>query len=110
MLRRRWRGRRIVGFGQAQQVEWTLELRQPFFGDVQIQGGGLQVLVSQQQLNGAQVHAGFEKMRGEAVPQGMNAMTALHSPFDLLRLPQPDDLPTLPEPSRPTPPKLPPQS
>src|SRR5215467_1707845 len=40
-------------------------------GDVQIKSGGCQLGVAEQQLNGADVGAGFEQMGGKAVAQAM---------------------------------------
>jgi hypothetical protein len=40
-------------------------------GEMQIDGSDFEVAVAEQDLDGAQVGAGFEKMCGEAMPQGM---------------------------------------
>ena len=40
-------------------------------GEMEILGRGLQIFMSQEQLNGAQVGAGFEKMCGKAMAQGI---------------------------------------
>lgn len=53
--------------------------------DVQIAGGGGEIAVSQQTLQNRQVHPGFQQMRGETVPQRMDAvMVGQLCPFDRL--------------------------
>src|ERR1035438_7738441 len=40
-------------------------------GQVQVDGSDLEVAMAEQDLNGAQVGAGFEKVCGETMPQGV---------------------------------------
>jgi hypothetical protein len=41
------------------------------FGEMEVDGGLFQITMAQQDLNGAQIRACFEKMRGKTVPQGI---------------------------------------
>src|ERR1700689_815635 len=40
-------------------------------GDVQVARGGLRFGMAEQDLNGAEIHARFQQVRGESVPQGV---------------------------------------
>src|ERR1035441_1354940 len=40
-------------------------------GDVQVARGGFQFGMAEQDLNGAEIHARFQQVRGESVPQGV---------------------------------------
>ena len=59
-----WRGRP----GQHEQVEQARSLLEALAVDMQVAGGGLQRLVSQQRLEREQIDPGFEQVRGVAVP------------------------------------------
>jgi hypothetical protein len=52
-------------------------------GQMQIDGGDFEIAMAEQDLNGAQVGAGFEKVCGETMPQGvgMNAPVVEASAF-----------------------------
>ena len=52
---------------QIERVQGTGRGTNGHVGDVQIARGGFQVGVAQQDLNGAQIRAGFEQMSGETV-------------------------------------------
>src|ERR1700757_2966787 len=49
------------------------DLMQMLLGQMQISGRSLQILMTEQQLYGAQVGAGFQQMCGPAVPNQMGA-------------------------------------
>lgn len=55
--------------GQRKSVEWTDGGVQAALGDVQITGGGAQVMMPQQELDGAQIGASIEKMASKRMPQ-----------------------------------------
>jgi hypothetical protein len=38
-------------------------------GDMQIAGGGFQMRMAEENLNGAEIHSGFQQVSGEGVPQ-----------------------------------------
>ena len=40
-------------------------------GDMQVASGGLQFRMTEQNLNVAEIHAGFEQVSGKGVPQGV---------------------------------------
>ena len=49
---------------QLQRVKWTDRGLQAFGGDVEIAGGGADIGVAQEHLNGAQVGASIQQMSG----------------------------------------------
>ena len=54
---------------QLQRVKWTDRGLQAFGGDVEIAGGGADIGVAQEHLNGAQVGAGIQHMSGAGVAE-----------------------------------------
>ena len=40
-------------------------------GDLEIAGGGFEIGMSEQDLNGAEIHSGFQQVSGKGVPQRM---------------------------------------
>ena len=54
---------------EIQRIEWTGGGAHGYIGDLQVARGGLQVGVTEQDLDGAQIGPGFEQMRGEGVSQ-----------------------------------------
>ena len=61
----------LIGAGELQLFEWVGDLMQMLRGQVKIPGRSLQILMTEQQLNGAQVGTGFQQMRRPAVPNQM---------------------------------------
>ena len=55
---------------RAHPAGWAVALQMPA-RQVQVDRGVLQVAMAEQQLNGAQIGAGFEQVSGEAVAQGV---------------------------------------
>ena len=53
--------------GQLQLFDGVGDLVQVLLGKMQIAGRGLQILMTEQKLDGAQVGASFQQMRGPAV-------------------------------------------
>ena len=64
---------------QTQQIKRTVQLLQMLAGQVQVDGRAAQAAMPHEQLNGAQVHAGFEQVRGKAMPQRVDALPALQA-------------------------------
>ena len=58
---------------KAQQIERTVPLGQVLPGEVERACRGIDGAMTEQELDGAQVHPGFQEMRSKAVPQGMDA-------------------------------------
>ena len=54
---------------------------EPRLRQVQVAAGGLQIRMAEQQLNGAQVCAGFKQMSREAVPQGVIMVLTISFPL-----------------------------
>src|SRR5271169_461771 len=52
---------------------------QSVFGDMQVTGGGLQVAMAEQKLNGAQIGACIEQVGGKGVAQHMRAERLDHA-------------------------------
>ena len=79
------------GLVTAQQIERTVHLGQVLPADVERAGRGIDGAMAEQELDGAQVHPGFQEMRSKAVPQGMDAFavgdasSALGAVVELLR-------------------------
>src|SRR5438093_11836756 len=63
----------------AQQIEGTMDLGQVLPGDMEIPGGRIDAPVAEQELNGAQIHPGFQQMRGKAMAQCMDAFAVRDS-------------------------------
>ena len=57
----------LVNLRELQRLDGVDDLLQMLRGQVQILGSHLQILMAEQQLDGAQVGAGFEQMCGPAV-------------------------------------------
>jgi hypothetical protein len=53
---------RLVDAGELQFFNRVGDLLQALLGQMQVPGGHLQVLVAEQELDGAQVGAGFQQM------------------------------------------------
>ena len=85
----------LVDAGELQFLDGVGDLLQVLRGQVQIPGGGLQILMPEQKLDGAQVGTGFQQMRGPAVANqvGRNSLAdarplssfAAATPYDLVR-------------------------
>ena len=61
-------GTGLVDARKLQFLEGVGDLLQMLRGQVQISGRHLQIFMAEQKLDGAQVGAGFEQMRGPRVP------------------------------------------
>jgi hypothetical protein len=93
MQRTMMRAAALIDAGEGQPFERVGDLLQMALGEMEILGRGLQIFMSQQQLNGAQVGAGFEKMRGPTVSNQMGRyMLANTGPLGGLVAGQPYDL------------------
>ena len=57
----------LVDVGELQFFDGVGDLVQVLLGKMQIPGRGLQILMTEQKLDGAQVGSGFQQMRGPAV-------------------------------------------
>src|SRR5262249_59756665 len=57
----------------------AVQLPQPLLREAQVERGGDDALVAEQQLNGTQIDAGFEHVGGEAMAQRVEAMTAFQT-------------------------------
>lgn len=62
-----------------EQSKWAADCCQVLPGDLQVTRGGIDGPVPEQELNGPDVYAGFEEMRGKAVPERMDAL-AVYDP------------------------------
>src|SRR6266852_2783927 len=56
---------------QGERVQRARGGFEPRLRQVQVAAGGLEIRMAEQQLNGAQIRAGFQQMSGEAVPESM---------------------------------------
>ncbi len=59
-----------------QQIEQTRRATQPAGIDVNVVRGGAQVVMAEDRLQGDQIDAGFQQVRGVAVPQGVRRAAA----------------------------------
>jgi len=62
---------RLDDVERVQKFQRTGGRTHPGIGDVEIPGSGLQFRVAEQELNGAEIHARFQQVSGEGVPQGV---------------------------------------
>ena len=60
-----------------QRIQWARRGANGHVGDVQIARRGFQVGVAEQDLNGTEVRAGFQQVRGKSVPQGVIMMLTI---------------------------------
>ena len=63
------------------QIQGARDLGQGGAADVQVDHGGGQSRVAQEHLDSAQIVTSFQKMGGEAVPQGVDACAFLDAGF-----------------------------
>src|ERR1017187_9295953 len=63
----------LIGARELQSLNGVDDLLQVLRGQVQILGCHLQILMAEQQLDGAQVRTGFEQMRGPCMANEMRA-------------------------------------
>jgi hypothetical protein len=56
-----------------QIIEWAWGRAQPGFGHMQVTGGSLEIAMTEQQLNAAQITAGVQQMRRERMAQHVRA-------------------------------------
>jgi len=52
-----------------QSVERALDVAEPGFGEVGVEGGGVEALVAEEGLHNAQIGAAFDEVGGEGVAQ-----------------------------------------
>lgn len=85
----------LIDAGQLQLFDGVGDLVQVLFGQMQIPGGGFQILMTEQKLDGAQVGARFQQMGGPAVANQVRGNSladarplssfAADTPYDLVR-------------------------
>src|SRR5262249_61530332 len=70
-------------FRHTQQIERAVHLGQVPLRDMEIPGGRIDSAVAEQELDGVQIHPGFQQMRGKTMPEGMNAFAVGEPPAAL---------------------------
>ena len=70
-------------FRNTQQIERAVDLGQVAPGEVEIPCGRIDGTVAEQELDGVQIHPGFQQMRGKAMAQRMDPF-AVGDPRDPL--------------------------
>src|ERR1017187_7139072 len=69
---RAWFRRRLDSSRASESCRWTeMPLTEMPLGQMQVDGGDLEIAMAEQDLNRAQVRAGFEKVCGEAMSQSV---------------------------------------
>ncbi len=72
-------GGHFLGLRHCQEIKRALYLGQFLLRQVQIEGGRGDAAMPQQQLDGAEIDAGFQEMRGETMAQRVQAVAAFQT-------------------------------